>query len=103
MKNLKILLVAGVILNLPGSANAQGIPVYDGASWAQTAIELQEMAKDYQKQIEQLESMTGARNAGALSNGVFEQQLKQYLPNSWEETMDMINAGTLPSLSLIHI
>ena len=100
MKNLKILLLAGVILTLPNSANAQGIPVYDGASWAQTAIELQEMAKDYQKQIEQLESMTGARNAGALSNGVFEQQLKQYLPNSWEETMDMINAGTLPSGAL---
>ena len=59
----------------PLSVNAQGIPVYDATSFAQFAQQLQEQAKEYQKQLEQLEAMTGARNAGALSNGVFEQQL----------------------------
>lgn len=94
------LILTTLFMTLPISAHAQGIPVYDATSFAQFGTTINEMAKDYQKQIEQLEAMSGARNAGMLSNGAFEQQLKQYLPNSWEDTMDMINAGSLPSGAL---
>ena len=94
------LLIITVLVTLPSIAKAQGIPVYDAASFAQFGTTINEMAKDYQKQIEQLEAISGARNAGMLSNGSFEQQLKQYLPNTWEDTMNMINAGALPSGAL---
>ena len=94
--NIKTILTI-ILIALPVQSYAQGIPVYDATSFAQFSTTINEMAKDYQKQIEQLEAMSGARNAGMLSNGAFEQQLKQYLPNTWEDTMDMINAGTLPS------
>lgn len=96
MNKLKLLL-AGAILAYSSPSFAQGIPVYDNASVAQTILQLEEMARDAQKQLQQIEAMTGARNAGSLSNGAYEQQLKQYLPNTWADTMDMINAGSLPN------
>ena len=99
MKKLNILL-AGALLSASTPSFAQGIPVYDNASVAQTILQLQEMAEDAQRQLKQIEAMTGARNAGDLSNSAFERQLKEYLPTTWEDTLDMINAGTLPNGAL---
>ena len=86
------------------SARAQGIPVYDASSFTQMITQLDQMAKDYQKQIEQLDeavkqsqAITGTRNMGELANGALEQQLREYLPNTWEETLGMMNATSLPS------
>lgn len=88
-------------------AKAQGIPVYDASSFAQLITQLDKMAEDYQNQLEQLdealkqtEAITGTRNAGDLVNGVLEQQLREYLPNTWQDTMNIINATGLPSGAL---
>lgn len=92
---------------VPTSVNAQGIPVYDATSFAQLVTQLDQMAQDYQNQIEQLdeafkqtEAITGTRNAGGIVNGLLEQQLREYLPNTWEDTMNIINAPSLPSGAL---
>lgn len=99
MKIVKLLLI-GSLLIISSPSFSQGIPVYDNASVTQTILQLQEMAEDAQRQLQQIEAMTGSRNAGSLSNGAYEQQLKQYLPNTWEETINMINTGSLPSGAL---
>ena len=95
-------LLSFLILPLP--AHAQGIPVYDASSFAQMLTQIDAMAQDYQKQLEQLdeaikqrEAITGPRNAGDLVNGIFEQQLREYLPNTWEDTLNIINANSLPA------
>ena len=84
-------------------AFAQGIPVYDASSFAQLVTQLDQMSKDYQKQLEQLDeaikqsnAITGPRNMGDLANSSLERQLREYLPNTWEETIDMMNAPSLP-------
>jgi len=92
-----------VILIGTSPSHAQGIPVYDASGFAQLIAQVDAMAEDYQKQLEQLdeaikqrEALTGARNAGDLLNGILEQQLREYLPNTWEDTMNLINANGLP-------
>lgn len=87
-----------------GKAQAQGIPVYDASGFTQMMAQIDAMAEDYQKQLEQLdeaikqrEALTGPRNAGDLMNGILEQQLREYLPNTWEDTMNLITANGLPS------
>lgn len=98
-----------IILGLSSfnQAQAQGIPVYDASSFAQMIAQVDAMAEDYQKQLEQLdeaikqrEALTGPRNAGDLLNGILEQQLREYLPNTWEDTMNLITANGLPSGAL---
>lgn len=83
---------------------AQGIPVYDAASFTQFLTQLEKMSQDYQKQIEQLNeaskqttAITGARNMGQLLNGPFEEQLREYLPDNWDQTMNMLDGSNLPS------
>lgn len=107
-KFTKNLLAAFAIIGLgPSIACAQGIPVYDAAGFAQLISQIDAMAEDYQKQLEQLEqavrqadAMTGPRNIGNVANGVFEQQLREYLPNTWQDTLNMINSGTIPNGAL---
>jgi len=98
MKLILSLLIALVFIN--PTAKAQGIPVYDNASLLQTVTQLKQMAEDYQKQIEQLDesikqtgAITGTRNMGSFANGQLEAELRRYLPNTWQDTMNMINAG----------
>ena len=101
------MITLAVILALSAPTYAQGIPVYDAAGFAQFATQLQNMKEDYQKQLEQLDeavkqssALTGTRGMGDLANGYLEQELRQYLPNTWQETMHMINAQNLsPSTS----
>lgn len=44
-------------VSIPGSANASGIPVFDGASFAQQIEQLQQHLKDYSNQLNQLEEL----------------------------------------------
>ena len=37
---------------------------------------------------------------GDVANGVFEQQLRQYLPNTWQDTLNMINGAPIPNGAL---
>ena len=100
-RSLSYLLIA-LFLYLPASARAQGIPVYDASSFLQMATQLDSMARDYQKQMEilqqginQTNAMTGPRNTGSLYNSPFEADLRRYLPNTWEQTLNMISANGL--------
>lgn len=104
MKIKIAILTALLAMSLPTKSKAQGIPVYDASSFVQMVTQLDQMSKDYQKQLEQLDqaikqsdAITGTRNMGSLANGSLEQQLREYLPNTWEETMAMMNATSLPS------
>lgn len=100
---MRRLIFAALLLTLlPSSAKAQGIPVYDSAGFAQLVTQLDQMSKDYQKQLEQLDqaikqtdALTGTRGMGSLANTELESQLRRYLPNTWQETMQMMNAGGL--------
>ncbi len=108
MKLLKILMLSAAILvcqNL--EVKAQGIPVYDNAGFVQLIAQVNAMADDYQKQIQQLEeavrqsdAITGTRNMGDVANGLLEQQLREYLPNTWQDTMNIINSGNIPTGAL---
>ena len=103
---MKAMIIAFTFLSLflGNKTFAQGIPVYDAAGFAQLITQLDQMSKDYQKQLEQLDeaikqsnAITGSRNMGDLANSNLEQQLREYLPTTWKETLDMMNATSLPS------
>lgn len=86
----------------PTAGFAEGIPVYDASSFTQMVTQLDQMSKDYQKQLEQLEqavkqtnAITGTRNMGSLGNSAFESDLRRYLPTTWQETMNMMSANGL--------
>ncbi len=96
-----------LIFAFPASVRAQGIPVYDAAGYAQMLSELEQMTQDYQKQIEQLSeavkqtnALTGTRGMGTLANGSLESDLRRYLPNTWQETMNMMSASNLSGSGL---
>lgn len=104
MRKFRLILVSTIVLGSGfKDVNAQGIPVYDAASFTQMISQIDAMAKDYQKQMEQLDeaikqskALTGPRYAGDLFNSPLEQHLRAYLPNTWQDTMNIINAGNLP-------
>lgn len=108
MKILNLVIVSAAIIFLQSAdAKAQGIPVYDASSFAQLIAQIDAMADDYQKQLEQLDeavrqsnAMTGSRNMGDVANGLLEQQLREYLPNTWQDTMNIINSGNVPNGAL---
>ena len=72
MKILNLVILSAAIIFLQSAdAKAQGIPVYDASSFAQLIAQIDAMADDYQKQLEQLDeavrqsnAMTGSRNIG---------------------------------------
>ncbi|PZQ45460.1 MAG: hypothetical protein DI551_07275 [Micavibrio aeruginosavorus] len=90
------------ILVFSPAAYGQGIPVYDASSFSQMVTQLEAMSKDYQKQLEQLNeavkqtnALTGPRNMGSLNNSPLEAELRRYLPNTWQQTLNMMNAQGL--------
>ena len=98
----KYLLISLLIFSLNVPAFASGIPVYDASTFTQMVTQLNQMSKDYQKQLDQLEqavkqanAITGTRDMGSLANGAAQSDLRRYLPNTWEETMHMMSAGGL--------
>lgn len=97
-------LVVSLLMCVPSMAQAQGIPVYDASSFAQMVSQMEAMSRDYQKQLEQLDqaikqadAITGTRNMGALNNSSLETELRRYLPTTWAQTMNMMNAQGLGS------
>ncbi len=104
MKKTTIIVFVFLAQSLGNNGFAQGIPVYDAAGYAQLVTQLNQMSKDYQKQLEHLDeaikqsnAITGPRNMGDFANSALEKQLREYLPNSWEETLNIMNASSLPS------
>ena len=98
----KIWIFPLIYLFIPTSGFASGIPVYDASGFAQMVTQLDQMSKDYQKQLEQLEqavkqanAITGTRNMGSVNNSAYDADLRRYLPNTWQETMNMMSASGL--------
>ncbi|MCK4946478.1 MAG: type IV secretion system protein [Alphaproteobacteria bacterium] len=88
-------------------AGAQGIPVFDASNFGQFIAQLDQMSKEYQKQLDQLDqavqqtnAITGTRNMGSLANSSLEAKFRRYLPNTWQDTMRMIDASSLPNGAL---
>ena len=104
MKHYLFIFIFTLISCLSSSIATAQTPVFDAAGSARLLQQIDAMAKDYQKQLDQLDELnkqrlaiTGTRNAGDLVNGALEQKLRQYLPHTWEDTLHMMDAGTLPS------
>ncbi len=103
MKKIKLSLLMSVTFALfHNPAQAQGIPVYDAAGYAQFIQQLDQMTKEYEKQLQQLDqafaqtnALTGKRNMGSLMNTPAEAALRRYLPDTWQETMHIIEANGL--------
>ncbi|MGH1379150.1 MAG: type IV secretion system protein [Alphaproteobacteria bacterium] len=97
--------LAACLLTPP--AKAQGIPVIDSTSIAQTILQLEQMAEDYQNQIQQLDqalatynSITGGRSLGDLRNSSAEQDLRRALPPHLQDLIGLNNASGLGSAGL---
>jgi type IV secretion system protein VirB5 len=106
-KTFRIVLLTSALSLLPLVTLAQGIPVYDASGFGQMVTQLNQMSKDYQKQLEQLDqamqqthALTGKRNMGALANSPLEAELRRYMPNTWQDTLRMIDAAGLPNGAL---
>lgn len=103
----KLILTTAIALCLTSPAKAQGIPVIDAASITQAILQLQQMAEDYQNQIQQLDqalatynSITGGRNLGNLQNSSLEQDLRRALPPELQELIGLNNASGLGAAGL---
>jgi type IV secretion system protein VirB5 len=109
------LLLAGVLAAglLPEASLAQGIPVFDGQNLIQSILQaeraleqIDQAAKQYEKQVEQLrvaieqrDALLGSRGAGRLLNGADEQAARRALPGTLEELLRLAQAGDAPSLA----
>ena len=100
-------LLISVFIDLSNPAHAQGIPVYDASSFGQMITQIESMSKDYQKQLEQLDqavrqadALTGPRNMGYLNNSSLESELRRYMPATWQQTMNMMDAQGLGSAGM---
>jgi type IV secretion system protein VirB5 len=92
------LFLAALTLSAPASA----LTVFDPSSYAKLVAQLDQMAKQYQQQLQQLNqaiqqtgAITGTRNMGSIANSSMDADLRRYLPPDWQSTMNMIGAGDL--------
>lgn len=88
---------------LSGSAAATGIPVVDVANlvqdmqqFIQLTAQLKQLEQQYAQQVQQYQSLTGSRNLGGLFNSPMEQQMRQYAPGSWQQSLNVLQQGGLP-------
>lgn len=110
VKKLILGCVAGLTFINISIVYAQGIPVYDNSQFLQSVQQtanmlkqIEQMAKDYQKQVEQLEesvrqttALTGGRGMGSFMNGEQEAQLRRYLPQDWQDALN--GAGNIAGI-----
>lgn len=90
----KIIAVSALTTCLVSSANAGGIPVFDGANLAQAVVQVESWAKQYDQMESQLSeweknynAVTGVRGMGSLVNNP---EVRKYLPKTYG---DMLSDG----------
>ena len=95
-------LIAGLSLFSAGVC-ANGI-VYDPTNHAELVTQLNQLVKQYQQQLQQLNqaiqltgAITGVRSMGSIANGPAEAVLRRYLPPDWQNTLKMGGATGLNS------
>ena len=98
---LSVLLACAVAIGAP--AQATGIPVIDIANlvqdlqqFIQLTAQLQQLEQQLAQAQQQYNSITGTRNLGALFNSGVEQQMRQYAPASWQQSLQILQQGGLP-------
>jgi len=92
-----------VCVALSGSAAATGIPVIDIANLAQDMqqfIQLTAQLRQLEQQLtqaqQQYQSLTGSRGMGGLFNAPLEQQMRNYAPGSWQQSLSILQQGGNP-------
>ena len=112
MRLARFLTVAVVALSagVP-AAYGQGIPVIDATNVVQTTItaqqaieQVRQLQEAYQTQLQELDqavaqvqAMTGSRGLGGLVNGTVEHDLRRYLPDTWLDTLQVLEATGVPA------
>ncbi|MDB5986952.1 MAG: type secretion protein VirB5 [Nevskia sp.] len=98
---LSVVLAVGVAVS--GAASASGIPVVDVANliqdvqqFMQLTAQLEQLQHQYAQMQQQYQSLTGSRNMGGLFNSGTEQQMRQYAPSSWQQSLQILQHGGLP-------
>ena len=103
--NKTLLLIVFALFIAPTKANAQGagMPTFDAANYVQAVQELQHMQQLISKAEQeisrldsQLEALTGPRGMGSLLNDLSQQNVRRYAPQSWQDTLNILNAGGNP-------
>lgn len=108
-KWLKVSLVAVTMIGAGGSARA-GVPVFDGANFANTlqnivawgkqfgqmTSQYEQLINQYNQSVTTYNSMKGVRNMGDLVNNPV---VRRYMPNEWSQVMNLSNSpGSYTSL-----
>lgn len=100
--NLACIAIAACVA-LTGSAAATGIPVIDIANLAQDmqqfiqlTAQLQQLEQQLAQAQQQYRSLTGSRGMGGLFNSPAEQQMRQYAPSSWQQSLNVLQQGGNP-------
>ena len=98
---MRRLLLVFILLS-PLSAAAQ-IPVTDAANLGQQIVQYAQMIAEYERQFEQLiearnqvDAITGNYGFGDLLNDAGFRDARRYTPNSWRDTLRILEAGALP-------
>jgi Type IV secretion system proteins len=96
-----------------GWASAQGIPVFDAQTLAQSTIvarssleQAEELGKLYAKQVEELavayqqrDALRGARGLARLLNGPQEQAARRSAPSTWQAVLDAVSSNQFPEFA----
>jgi type IV secretion system protein VirB5 len=96
-----VLLACLVAAGMP--ARASGMPVIDVANlmqalqqYMQLTAQLQQLEQQLAQAQQQYASITGSRGMGGLFNSGLEQQMRQYAPGSWQQSLAVLQQGGLP-------
>jgi len=100
-------------MSMTTSAYSTGIPTVDVANILQTSMTALEniqqtmqmiesfetQVEQFEQQIKQYESMTGSYGMGTLLNSVSDTQFRRWAPESWRDTLAVIQSGGVPGSS----
>lgn len=88
--------VAVLAAALSGSAQATGIPVIDISNLMQAIQQYMQLTQQLAQMQQQYASLTGSRGMGGLYNSPLEQQMRQYAPGSWQQSLSVLQQGGNP-------
>ena len=110
MKTVNKALAVLCILTAPTIASAGGIPTIDVSNIVQTTAtakntleQVKQLKEAYEAQLDQLreairqgDALTGNSGIGNILNGAADRDNRRYAPESWEDTVKILEAGGLP-------